>query len=268
MNLRKEIDKTIALGYNEANAESKLCQDIVLKAIADSNMVKNATVKGGVVMRSISGNARRATQDFDLDFIRYSISDESIRIFVEKLNCVDGLNIYIKGDIQELKHQDYKGKRITLYISDDETTLSLKMDIGVHNDLSINQEEYGFHIGFQDDVVSLLVNSRAQMIAEKLKSLVRFGTQSTRYKDIFDIYYLSLNVDEEQLKRCIQKYIFDDSTLQNVSSMEDITSRVERVFKNRSFLKLVNKSEKNWLDIPIEEVFEKNIEFLKRIKLR
>lgn len=38
----------------------------------------NITVKGGVVMRSISRDARRATQDIDLDFIRYSLRDESM----------------------------------------------------------------------------------------------------------------------------------------------------------------------------------------------
>ena len=65
-------------------------------------------------MRSISGNARRATQDLDLDFIRYSISDDSIRRFVEKLDCIDGLTIKLVGDIIELNHQDYKGKRMDM----------------------------------------------------------------------------------------------------------------------------------------------------------
>ena len=73
MNLYEEVEKIKASGYSEQNAQSKLGQDIVLKAIADSGMARNATIKGGVVMRSISGNARRATQDLDLDFIKYSI---------------------------------------------------------------------------------------------------------------------------------------------------------------------------------------------------
>lgn len=58
-------------------------------------------------MRSISGDARRATQDLDLDFIRYSISDESIRNFAEKLNCIDGLTIKLVGRITELNHQEH-----------------------------------------------------------------------------------------------------------------------------------------------------------------
>ncbi|MSR94103.1 hypothetical protein FYJ34_07490 [Clostridiaceae bacterium 68-1-5] len=60
MKLRDEVEKIKSYGYNEANAESKLCQDIVLKAISESGLGRNATIKGGVVMRSISQNARRS----------------------------------------------------------------------------------------------------------------------------------------------------------------------------------------------------------------
>jgi hypothetical protein len=31
--------------------------------------VDNVTIKGGVVMQHLSGDSRRATQDFDFDFI-------------------------------------------------------------------------------------------------------------------------------------------------------------------------------------------------------
>lgn len=48
-------------------------------------------------MRSISHNIRRATQDIDIDFIRYSLGDDSIIKFINKLNCIDGLNIRIIG---------------------------------------------------------------------------------------------------------------------------------------------------------------------------
>ena len=133
MNLYDEIEKIKASGYSEQNAQSKLGQDIVLKAIADSGMAQNATIKGGVVMRSISGNARRATQDLDLDFIKYSISDKSIRKFVEKLDCIDGLSIKINGKILELNHQDYKGKRIFISVTDTEGTIIYKTKIKVTN---------------------------------------------------------------------------------------------------------------------------------------
>ena len=268
MNLYEEIEKIKASGYSEQNAQSKLGQDIILKAIADSGMGRNATIKGGVVMRSISGNARRATQDLDLDFIRYSISDDAIRRFVENLNCIDGLTIKLEGKIVELNHLDYKGKRIFISVTDTEgTAISIKMDLGVHNDLSIEQDQYAFDVGFQEDAVSLLINSPAQMITEKLKSLVRFGVRNTRFKDIYDICYLSEFVDTDQLKACIQKYIFDDKTLKNVSDMKAIVTRVERMFTNPGYLRELHKSDKNWLDISDDEALEKDLAFIKSITI-
>ena len=70
-------------GYSALLAEARVCQDIVLKAISESSLSRNVTIKGGVVMRSITGNVRRATRDIDFDFIKYSIDEASIlyRIF-------------------------------------------------------------------------------------------------------------------------------------------------------------------------------------------
>ena len=91
-------------------AAARVCQDIVLKALAEGPLSRNVTIKGGVVMRSLTNNNRRATRDIDLDFIHYSIEDGSIREFVKKLDCIQGIKVEIVGDIEELKHQDYHGK--------------------------------------------------------------------------------------------------------------------------------------------------------------
>ena len=52
-------------------------------------------------MRNITGDVRRATQDIDFDFIRYSLSEDSIRSFIRKLNCIDGISIRIDGEIEK-----------------------------------------------------------------------------------------------------------------------------------------------------------------------
>ncbi len=181
MNLLDEVDKIKKDGYSEANAEAKLCQDIIIKAISQSSLNRNVTIKGGVVMRSLSKNARRATQDLDLDFIRFSISEESIGIFIEKL-----------------------------------------------------------------------------------KSLMRFGTRSTRYKDVFDNCYLSDLADVEKLRFCIQKYIYADTTI-DVNDADEIRRRAERIFFSSTYKKQVERSKKNWLDLSVDEVRKKDLEFLYRI---
>ena len=110
LQIAEMIKKAKAEGYDEANAEAKVCQDIVLMLISQTSLSRNITVKGGVVMRSISHDARRATQDIDLDFIRYPLQDEAIRAFIDKLNSVGVVSIRMTGKIEELNQQDYHGK--------------------------------------------------------------------------------------------------------------------------------------------------------------
>ena len=199
-------------GYSEVNSEARVCQDIVLKAISQGSLNRNITVKGGVVMRSITGDSRRATQDMDLDFIRYSLSDDSIRTFIDKLNCLDGITIRIDGDITELSQQEYNGKRVMVIIEDDTGhSLKSKIDLGVHKQVQIEQDEYCFDVCLDDVGASLLINSKEQIFAEKLRSLLKFGPLSTRYKDIFDLCYLTDHVEKKRLQGCLDTYIFNDS---------------------------------------------------------
>lgn len=161
MNIHEQIDRIKAEGYNEANAEAKLCQDVILQLISKSALCRNCTIKGGVVMRSISQNARRATQDMDIDFIRYSLDERLIRNFIDTLNGIGEASINIIGKIEELKQQDYHGKRVHIEIEDGTgTKLVSKIDFGVHTKLTIEQDEYCFDIGFDDEGASLLINSK------------------------------------------------------------------------------------------------------------
>ena len=90
LSIDEMIKKELENGYGDVNTQAKVCQDIILKAISESSLSRNVTIKGGVVMRGKTNNSRRATQDVDLDFIRYSLSDEAIDSFVRKLNCIEG----------------------------------------------------------------------------------------------------------------------------------------------------------------------------------
>ena len=67
--------------------------------------------------------------------------------------------------------------------------IATKLDIGVHSKFDIEQEEYCFELDSIGENVMLLMNSKEQMFTEKLSSLLRIGRFSTRYKDIFDLYY-------------------------------------------------------------------------------
>ena len=50
MNLNELVSNYLALGYELADAQSKVCQDLILYKIGKSKYAHNITVKGDVVM--------------------------------------------------------------------------------------------------------------------------------------------------------------------------------------------------------------------------
>lgn len=165
----------------------------------------NVTIKGGVVMRSISGNVMRATQD-----------------------------------------------------------INSKIDLGVHKHLRIEQEEYCFDVGFDDEGASLLINSKEQMLTEKLRSILKFGAFSTRYKDIFDICYLLEFVDKPKLLKCFATYIYEDDGMKE-NTIEDVNARLRKVFSDKRYIKKLETSKKNWLSISKEEALDSILNFFESL---
>ena len=170
MNIEELVHNYLKSGYGIIDAESKVCQDIILLKIANSKFSKNITIKGGVVIHSISNDLRRATRDLDLDFIKYSLEDnsisDSIKLIITKIKMV------IVGEIKDLHHQDYDGKRVNIELYDEYgNKLKTKLDIGVHKHFDIEQDEYCFDLAVINRNANLLINSKEQIFVEKIKSL-------------------------------------------------------------------------------------------------
>ena len=266
LNILELIRQEQQEGYSAANASAKVCQDLVLKALSTSMLSRSVTIKGGVVMRSKTHNTRRATQDLDIDFIRYSLSDEAIKIFIQKLNCVPGIRFEQAGAIEELKQQDYHGKRVHIHVSDFAgNVIQSKIDLGVHTRFEIEQEEYCFDIAFDDEGASLLINSNEQMFAEKLRSLLKFGAFSTRYKDIFDLYYLSDKLEPKKLRIALQSYIFDDKQMRE-NNVTDILRRLRMVFSNNAYRQKLATSDKKWIDQDLQRVTDGIVTQLEKLQ--
>lgn len=193
MNLREIRDSYIDDGLSYDAATARTCRDVVLTLIAASRMACHVTVKGGVVMQQISSDTRRATRDLDLDFVRYPITDEGIRSFLHALCPSDSeVRVEAVGSITDLKHQDYHGKRVNLRITDSfGVSMDTKLDLGVHDKLELDQGELWFDTALNEAGVTLMANSKEQICAEKLRSLLRIGAASTRFKDVFDVYTCS-----------------------------------------------------------------------------
>ena len=219
-------------------------------------------------MHSISKDLRRATRDMDLDFIKYSLEDNSIiRFIVELSNVDDGIKIKIDGEIKELHHQDYDGKRVNIELFDKYgNKLKTKLDIGVHKLLDIKQDEYCFDLSIINKNANLLINSKEQIFVEKIKSLLKLGFRSTRYKDLFDFYYLinKTELDKEKLMNCFNILIFKDETMRE-NNIKDVVNRLQMTFNSNAYRNHLSNPKNNWLDITVDDAIMSVLKYIKSL---
>ena len=169
------------------------------------------------------------------------------------------------GKIEELKQQDYSGKRVFILIKDTEgNQIRSKIDLGVHNRFELEQEEYCFDIAYDDEGASLLINSDEQMFAEKLRSLLKFGPLSTRFKDVYDMYYLKDTVEMTKLLAALDTYIFHDDSMREKEG-KDIVKRLKFAFSDKTYIRSLDKSDKRWIDEEISVVTNGLLEFVAKI---
>ncbi|MBQ7190738.1 MAG: nucleotidyl transferase AbiEii/AbiGii toxin family protein [Kiritimatiellae bacterium] len=166
-----------------------------------------------------------------------------------RLNCIDGVRISRSGTIEDLRHQNYHGKRVYLNILDSfGVVVSTKLDIGVHTRRQMPQSPMQFSLALDETTVTLPANSKEQIFAEKLKSLLKLGTRSNRLKDIFDLYYLLNNVNVEILRHFIDLIVLTDPDTRE-KDFAAISNRIHRIFSSGVFLRRLSSRKSNWLNI-------------------
>ena len=262
--LQEQIAELRSLGYATDTARAKVAHDIILLAMHRSGFKPNSTIKGGVVMSSLTGDVRRATMDMDIDFLHYSLAKASVERFVRKLaRAMPEVSLSIVGPIVELKHEDYRGKRIYLAVKDASLMRAIrtKMDIGVHTREEMKQVDFSFDVVSDAENADLFANSREQIFAEKLVSLLRHGAATGRVKDIFDMYYLSQNLNRPLLKRYVKAIIFDSRRCK-VSNRDDLIKVIKQIFGLRMFVRKLNNTRVNWIGEDPTVVLNALIEFV------
>lgn len=259
--IEEMINFYVSRGMTSNQAENYVCQEIILNNISKSPLANNVLIKGGVVMFNMTHNLRRTTSDLDFDFIRYDISDSSIRAFVSLLNKTNSSFSITINKIEPLKQEDYKGKRVWTTISDDTRSVKFKLDIGVHTLLAIEQDLCCFYFD-DENKITLKVNPPEQIFAEKLYSLAKHGALSTRFKDVFDMYYFINRkmLNRKIVKRCLELLAIKQTN--NIKSLEDILGNVSSAFDDMQYLTNFETADDKWLEVSPKEMFKTIIDYL------
>ncbi len=267
MNIKELVNKYVSKGFSLRNAQNIVAEEIMINKIASSEMAERVTIKGGLVMYNLSKSDRRVTKDIDFDFIKYSIDKESVYFFIDKMNSLhDGLEVSIVGAIEDLNQEDYQGVRVNTIIKDKfNNKLSLKLDIGVHSYPAIEQDIMIFNFDLDNNGVSISANPPEQIFAEKLISLGRHGVISTRYKDIYDLYYLikKCNLSLKKVDYILELFLNNSSRKpSNISELQNI---VIDTLNNKQFALEASKPVSKWVDESFEDVKDTIVVFVDKL---
>lgn len=258
--LEETIDYYVKNGMTVDQARNYTGQQVILNKISKSELANNILIKGGVVIFNLTHNLRRTTNDLDFDFIRYDISEPSIEKFIALLNKFDSEFKVKLLKMESLKQEDYKGKRVWVLISDKTTFIKFKLDIGVHTLLDINQATTCFYFSDGDEI-KLNVNPPEQIFAEKLYSLAKHGPFSTRFKDVFDVYYFIKEkmLDKNITKRCIDLLL---TKSEREMTHNDLCIYISKVFEDKQFVENIKSIKNNWLEIDHQIAFKEITNFI------
>ena len=102
------------------------------------------------------------------------------------------------------------------------------------------------------------------MFVEKLRSILKFGRYSTRYRDIFDLYYLKDNMDVDDLKKCINEFVIEDPGMRE-NDMQMVVSRFENSTDDEDYIQGLEMTDKNWLDVDPEVAVRGLSDYLKKL---
>ena len=111
------------------------------------------------------------------------------------------------------------------------------------------------------------VLSKEQAFVEKLRSLLIFGPNSRRYKDIFDMYYLKDKVDDGRLLKIIEVLILSDKGMKE-ENVDDIVLRMSTTFANEQYISRLSNSRQRWMDEDINTITSELLSHVTNLKAK
>ncbi|MDE0119798.1 MAG: nucleotidyl transferase AbiEii/AbiGii toxin family protein [Bdellovibrionales bacterium] len=245
--------------------QTLLCQERFLLRLYHLKEGKNYIWKGGslLVRRYQPANQKpRFTVDIDLEALKISISKtESIFKKAMNVDLKDGFRFSNLSRDTMKRDTPYGGERFSIEWSLFKKHQSESLKIDVCSGDSIKPESVkASELCIIEDIsnISFRVYPPEFIFAEKLETIVRFGTGNTRVKDFIDIDILiNSGLNTRKLKKAVKMCFecrgrdFQVKELLNILNDRDFTNILGEVLKN--------KREYKKLDLPDMKNLLKNI---------
>ena len=187
------------------------CQEEFLRRLSLSKYANHLILKGGLFIYTLTNFESRAT--IDVDFLLQDIANniDKIKEIISEILAVKTGNDFVEFTANFFKvitpERKYTGISCQVIGKIKNTRTPFNIDIGVGDVIVPNVEKRKIPVqieGFDHPIINTY--SLESTIAEKLDAILQRLEMTSRMKDFYDIYYLSLMYDfnGEKLKLAIK----------------------------------------------------------------
>jgi predicted nucleotidyltransferase component of viral defense system len=192
------------------------CQEEFLRRLSLSPYADNFVLKGGLLIYTLSNFESRTTIDIDFLLRQLPNSIEQIEKIVDTILSVNTENDFVVFSSQNFvkisPQRRYNGVSFQIIGHIKNTKTPFNVDIGVGDVIVPKSEKRMMPVQLDMFTAPIITTySLESTIAEKFDALLQRLELTSRMKDIYDIYFLSISFDFDG--RQLQQALFE--TLQN-----------------------------------------------------
>lgn len=233
---QKEVKETLAkraraLGIRMPQAQNLLAQERFLARLGKTEFGTKFIWKGGSLILRAYSMLEIPRYTVDLDFLAKGISVPDVKnAFAEaiKVHLDDGFTFGEMTILPIERDLPYGGKRFELAwtLFKRQNSESLKIDVVAGDVVAERNIQVSklFLCPDADETVSLLVYPPEFIIAEKLETVVSFGTGNTRVKDLIDLWALKQSTPIQDLHPAILQCFQNRKTELKWNEIKEILS--------------------------------------------
>jgi predicted nucleotidyltransferase component of viral defense system len=189
-------------------------------------------LKGGILIAAVVGLSKRSTMDLDTTLRNIPLSEENIHSSLREICAIlidDDVKFKV-GAINPIRQDDiYGGYRAALTAMFDTIETALSIDISTGDVITPKPVKFSLCGIFDEEKqIELWAYNIETVMAEKVETILSRNVLSTRPRDFYDIYILTMtqNFDAVLLQKAIEATATHRGTIEGIADRAGLLRRI------------------------------------------
>lgn len=237
--LGKLKNRARILGVSYQQCLQLFVQEEFLRKLSFSEYSDKLILKGGLFIYTLTNFESRATIDIDFLLQTFSNTVDDVKLLIDNIIKIDTGNNYITMETKSFEkispHRKYTGISFQVVAHIKNIRVPFNVDIGIGDVIIPRVEERKICtqlLDFEEPFIKTY--SIESTIAEKFDAILQRLELTSRMKDFYDIYYLSLTFSFKGL--VLQKALYETLQCRGTSYNDKSFYNVIDLSKNRDML--------------------------------